>query len=129
MKKKMSPRLKKIKELTDAIYDSGKFKRSRIYQDEFNRLRVYEARSIPKTRGDYEETIMTLNPVRLDRLHKKYVKSKPKITKKRTMNKTMNDYMKAKEKARKAGKKSFTYKGKTYTAKKTKTGMTVYKRK
>ena len=62
-------------------------------------------------------------------LHKKYVKSKPKITKKRTMNKTMNDYMKAKEKARKAGKKSFTYKGKTYTAKKTKTGMMVYKRK
>lgn len=41
----------------------------------------------------------------------------------------MNDYMKAVQKARKSGAKSFTYKGKTYKAKKTKTGMTVYKAK
>ena len=37
--------------------------------------------------------------------------------------------MVAKEKARKAGAKSFEYKGKTYHAKKTKTGMTVYSAK
>tara|TARA_Y100000114_G_C11745190_1_gene321214 strand:- start:535 stop:1128 length:594 start_codon:yes stop_codon:yes gene_type:complete len=48
---------------------------------------------------------------------------------KQKIKKKMNDYMKAKEKARKSGKKSFTYKGKTYTAKKTKTGMMIYKRK
>ena len=42
---------------------------------------------------------------------------------------TMNAYMKAKEKARKSGKKSFSYNGKTYVAKKTKTGMMIYKKK
>ena len=41
----------------------------------------------------------------------------------------MNAYMKAKEKARKSGKKSFSYKGKTYVGKKTKTGMMIYKKK
>ena len=35
----------------------------------------------------------------------------------------------AKEKARKGNKKSFTYKGVTYTQAKTKTGMVIYKRK
>ena len=37
--------------------------------------------------------------------------------------------MKAKEKARKSGKKSFSYKAKTYVGKKTKTGMMVYKKR
>ena len=41
----------------------------------------------------------------------------------------MNAYMKAKEKARNSGKKSFSYKGKTYVGKKTKTGMMVYKKR
>jgi len=41
----------------------------------------------------------------------------------------MNAYMKAKEKARKSGKKSFSYNGKTYVGKKTKTGMMIYKKK
>jgi len=41
----------------------------------------------------------------------------------------MNSYFKAKEKARKANKKSFSYNGSTYVAKKTKTGMIVYKKK
>tara|TARA_R110000782_G_scaffold115054_1_gene205166 strand:- start:1043 stop:1183 length:141 start_codon:yes stop_codon:yes gene_type:complete len=43
--------------------------------------------------------------------------------------KKMNDYMLAKEKARKGGKKSFDYKGNTYVASKTKTGMMIYKKK
>lgn len=38
-----------------------------------------------------------------------------------------NAYMTKMNKARKEGAKSFTYNGKTYVAKKTKTGMTVYK--
>jgi hypothetical protein len=41
----------------------------------------------------------------------------------------MNDYMIAKEKARKGCKKSFAYKGNTYVASKTKTGMVIYKKK
>jgi len=41
----------------------------------------------------------------------------------------MNAYMKAKETARKSGKKSFSYKGSTYVASKTKTGMMIYKKK
>ena len=41
----------------------------------------------------------------------------------------MNAYMIAKERARKAGKKSFSYNGKTYVGKKTKTGMMIYKKK
>ena len=51
--------------------------------------------------------------------------------KRKTMkkSKSMNSYFKAKEKARKAGKKSFSYNGSTYVAKKTKTGMVVYKKK
>ncbi len=50
--------------------------------------------------------------------------SKPK---KKTLK--MNKFFKAREAARKAGKKSFTYNGSTYVAKKTKTGMTIYKKK
>lgn len=41
----------------------------------------------------------------------------------------MNAYMVAKEKARKSGAKSFSYNGKTYLAKKLKTGMIVYSAK
>ena len=41
----------------------------------------------------------------------------------------LNAYMVAKEKARKGNKKSFSYKGVTYTQAKTKTGMVIYKRK
>jgi hypothetical protein len=41
----------------------------------------------------------------------------------------MNDYMKMVVDARKSGKKSFVYKGTTYVASKTKTGMTIYKKK
>lgn len=41
----------------------------------------------------------------------------------------MNDYMKMVNEARKSGKKSFVYKGTTYVASKTKTGMTIYKKK
>ena len=41
----------------------------------------------------------------------------------------MNAFMSAKERARKSGKKSFSYNGKTYVAKKTKTGLMIYKRK
>ena len=40
-----------------------------------------------------------------------------------------NEYFTLMNKARKEGAKSFTYKGKTYVATKTKTGMTVYKQK
>ena len=43
--------------------------------------------------------------------------------------KKMNAFMVAKEKARKGKKKSFSYKGVTYVAGKTKTGMVIYKRK
>ena len=43
------------------------------------------------------------------------------------MAKKMNDFMKAKEKAHKSGAASFSYKGKTYKKKKTKTGMVIYK--
>ncbi len=57
---------------------------------------------------------------KIDKLHlnKKSKSSKMK----------MNSFFKAKEKARKSGKKSFSYNGKTYVAKKTKTGMVVYKK-
>jgi len=41
----------------------------------------------------------------------------------------MNAFMQAKEKARKSGAKSFSYKGSTYVASKTKTGMTIYKKR
>jgi hypothetical protein len=41
----------------------------------------------------------------------------------------MNEYFKKMMKAKKEGAKSFVYNGKTYVAKKTKTGMTVYKAK
>jgi len=40
-----------------------------------------------------------------------------------------NDYFKLMNVARKKGAESFTYKGKTYVAVKTNTGMTVYKAK
>lgn len=43
------------------------------------------------------------------------------------MAKKMNAYMQAVQKARKSGADSFTYNGKTYNAKKTKTGLTVFK--
>ena len=43
------------------------------------------------------------------------------------MAKKMNAFFKAKEKARKSGKKSFSYNGKTYVGKKSKTGLMVYK--
>jgi len=39
----------------------------------------------------------------------------------------MNEYFKKMNKARKSGASSFKYNGKTYKAKKTKTGMIVYK--
>ncbi len=41
----------------------------------------------------------------------------------------MNAYMTAVNDARKANKKSFVYKGTTYVQAKTKTGMTIYKKK
>ena len=41
----------------------------------------------------------------------------------------MNAFMSGKERARKSGQKSFSYNGKTYVAKKTKTGMMIYKKK
>tara|TARA_B100001057_G_scaffold500373_1_gene615071 strand:+ start:9160 stop:9297 length:138 start_codon:yes stop_codon:yes gene_type:complete len=44
------------------------------------------------------------------------------------MAKKMNEYMTKVNKARKSGAKSFVYKGATYKAKKTKTGMIVYKK-
>tara|TARA_R110000751_G_scaffold110969_1_gene208729 strand:+ start:132 stop:260 length:129 start_codon:yes stop_codon:yes gene_type:complete len=40
-----------------------------------------------------------------------------------------NAFMVAKEKARKSGAKSFIYNGNTYVSSKTKTGMTIYKKK
>jgi len=40
-----------------------------------------------------------------------------------------NEYFNKMNKARKSGAKSFTHNGKTYVAKKTKTGMVVYKAK
>lgn len=40
-----------------------------------------------------------------------------------------NEYFNKMNKARKESAKSFTYNGKTYEAKKTKTGMIVYKEK
>jgi hypothetical protein len=40
-----------------------------------------------------------------------------------------NEYFTLMNKARKDGAESFTYKGKTYVATKTKTGMIVYKEK
>ena len=40
----------------------------------------------------------------------------------------MNAYFKMMLKAKKSGAKSFKYKGKTFKAKKTKTGMTIYKK-
>jgi hypothetical protein len=40
-----------------------------------------------------------------------------------------NEYFNKMLKAKKEGAKSFTYKGKTYVAMKTKTGMIVYKEK
>lgn len=40
-----------------------------------------------------------------------------------------NEYFNKMNKARKQGASSFTYNGKTYVAKKTKTGMIVYKQK
>ena len=45
------------------------------------------------------------------------------------MAKKMNEFFKKMVKAKKSGAKSFTYKGKTYVSKKSKTGMTIYKRK
>ena len=41
----------------------------------------------------------------------------------------MNEYFKKMNAARKSGAKSFTYKGKTYVSKKSKTGMLIYKKK
>ena len=43
--------------------------------------------------------------------------------------KKMNDFFKAMLKAKRSKAKSFTYKGKTYVGKKTKTGMMIYKKK
>jgi len=64
--------------------------------------------------------VMGGKSAKIDRKH--LIKSKSSKMK-------MNSFFKAKEKARKAGKKSFSYNGKTYVAKKTKTGMIVYKKK
>ena len=44
------------------------------------------------------------------------------------MAKKLNAYMSKLNSARKSGAKSFKYKGSTYKAKKTKTGMTIYKK-
>jgi hypothetical protein len=44
------------------------------------------------------------------------------------MAKKMNEYMSLVNKARKSGSKSFNYKGATYKATKTKTGLIVYKK-
>lgn len=44
------------------------------------------------------------------------------------MAKKMNEYLSLVNKARKSGAKSFNYKGATYKASKTKTGLIVYKK-
>ena len=58
---------------------------------------------------------------------KKYLLTEEK-EKVNNMAKKMNAYMTLVNKARKSGAKSFKYKGATYKAKKTKTGMLVYKK-
>jgi|TARA_R110000764_G_scaffold98413_1_gene182732 hypothetical protein len=45
------------------------------------------------------------------------------------MAKKMNEYFQKMNKARKTGAKSFVYNGGTYVAKKSKTGMLIYKKK
>tara|TARA_R100000951_G_scaffold99503_1_gene89900 strand:- start:618 stop:755 length:138 start_codon:yes stop_codon:yes gene_type:complete len=45
------------------------------------------------------------------------------------MAKKMNEYFKKMNAARKSGAKSFSYNGSTYVAKKSKTGLMVYKKK
>ena len=45
------------------------------------------------------------------------------------MPRKMNEYFKKMNAARKKGAKSFSYKGDTYVAKKSKTGLMVYKKK
>tara|TARA_B110000908_G_C10223623_1_gene436721 strand:+ start:1607 stop:1768 length:162 start_codon:yes stop_codon:yes gene_type:complete len=48
---------------------------------------------------------------------------------KNIMAKKINEYFKKMNAARKKGAKSFSYKGDTYVAKKSKTGLMVYKKK
>ena len=62
----------------------------------------------------------------LDAAVKKAVSKMKKGGKVKRKKRPMNAYMKAVNKARKSGASSFTYKGKTYKAKKMKTGMIVY---
>ena len=45
------------------------------------------------------------------------------------MAKKMNEYFQKMNKARKSNAKSFVYNGSTYVAKKSKTGMLIYKKK
>jgi len=62
----------------------------------------------------------------LDSAVKKAVAKMKKGGKVKRKKRPMNDYMKAVNKARKSGASSFKYNGKTYKAKKMKTGMIVY---
>ena len=62
----------------------------------------------------------------LDSAVKKAVAKMKKGGKVKRKERPMNAYMKAVNKARKSGASSFKYKGKTYKAKKMKTGMIVY---
>ena len=62
----------------------------------------------------------------LDSAVKKAVAKMKKGGKVKRKKRPMNAYMKAVNKARKSGASSFKYKGKTYKAKKMKTGMIVY---
>ena len=62
----------------------------------------------------------------LDSAVKKAVAKMKKGGKVKRKKRPLNAYMKAVNKARKSGASSFKYKGKTYKAKKMKTGMIVY---
>jgi hypothetical protein len=62
----------------------------------------------------------------LDSAVKKAVAKMKKGGKVKRKKRPMNAYMKAVNKARKSGASSFKYNGKTYKAKKMKTGMIVY---
>lgn len=59
-------------------------------------------------------------------MSKKSKKSKPVKKTKKKGKKALNPYMKALKKARDNNEPSFTYNGKTYYQKKTKTGMIIY---
>ena len=70
------------------------------------------------------------NKTRKARVTKKGKRGSKKKSKQRSKGrKGLNPYMKALQKAQKSNAPEFTYGGKTYKQKKTKTGMTIYARK